>query len=175
MLMCAANRRLNRISELFSPNHIPPIEPMHTFAAGNVVEAFKKMQEGKHMGKIAIEMGKGTSHLSISKAKSPISFRGDMGYLLVGGLGGLGRAVAQWMVDNGARYLVFLSRSTRRSHDQFVHDLALQGCQALLVQGDIASLADAQRAVSASPKPIAGVFHLAMIIQVSMKFTILEF
>ncbi|KAJ6044919.1 uncharacterized protein N7446_003115 [Penicillium canescens] len=156
---------LNCISELFSPNHIPPVEPMHTFAAGNVVEAFKKMQEGKHMGKIAIEMPKETSHLSVSKSRSPISFRGDMGYLLVGGLGGLGRAVAQWVVDNGARYLVFLSRSTRRGHDRFVHDLALQGCQALLVQGDIASLADAQRAVSASPKPIAGVFHLAMVIQ----------
>jgi len=34
--------------------------------------------------------------------------RSDASYLLVGDLGGIGRAVASWMVEKGARHLVFL-------------------------------------------------------------------
>jgi NAD(P)-dependent dehydrogenase (short-subunit alcohol dehydrogenase family) len=32
-------------------------------------------------------------------------------YMLVGGLGGIGRAIAAWLIDNGAQCLVFVNRS----------------------------------------------------------------
>ncbi|OBT45611.1 Type I Iterative Polyketide synthase (PKS) [Pseudogymnoascus sp. WSF 3629] len=35
----------------------------------------------------------------------------DASYLLVGGLGGLGRAIARWMMQHGAKNIIFLSRS----------------------------------------------------------------
>lgn len=37
--------------------------------------------------------------------------RGDSTYLIIGGLGGLGLKVAQWLVARGVRYLVLVSRS----------------------------------------------------------------
>jgi NAD(P)-dependent dehydrogenase (short-subunit alcohol dehydrogenase family) len=105
----------------------------------------------------------------MTKTPARISFSEDGAYLLVGGLGGLGRAVAQWMVENGARTLVFLSRTAGvgDNNSKFVYDLELQGCQSLLIQGDVANLADVKRAVTACGKPINGVIHMAMLMKVS--------
>jgi UDP-glucose 4-epimerase len=127
------------------------------------------MQEGKHMGKIVVQVPEEAARLPTSKVRAKISFCGDGAYLLVGGLGGLGRAVAQWMVEHGAKYLVFLSRSagTTARDGEFLDDLMLQGCHGLLVQGDVANLADVQRAVAASCRPIKGVMHMAMAMQVN--------
>jgi hypothetical protein len=163
------DRCLNQVSSLLAKKLIAPIQPIHTFAAGQITEAFKYMQEGKHTGKIIVEMPDDTRKLPISKAPSHISFCNDGAYLLVGGLGGLGRAVAQWMVENGARHLVFLSRTAGASDNDanFVHDLELQGCHPLLIPGDVAKLADVKRAVAASCKPMKGVIHMAMLMKVS--------
>jgi shikimate 5-dehydrogenase len=55
-------------------------------------------------------------HLQISVRTLRNSlFRNDVSYLLAGGLGGLGRAIAQWMVENGAKKIVFLSRTGLKS------------------------------------------------------------
>lgn len=128
------------------------------------------MQEGKHMGKIVVQFPEEVAHIPTSKARTGISFNGDEAYLLVGGLGGLGRAVAQWMVEHGAKFLVFLSRSagTTARDGEFLNDLMLQGCHGLLVQGDVTSLADVKRAVTASCRPIKGVLHMAMAMQVNL-------
>lgn len=120
------------------------------------------------MGKIVLEMPDDANKLPMSKTPGHISFCHDSAYLLVGGLGGLGRAVAQWMVENGAKYLVFLSRSAGDGEDvaKFVYDLQLQGCHSLLIQGDVAELADVKKAVAASCKPVKGVIHMAMLMKV---------
>ncbi len=44
-------------------------------------------------------------------ASAPLALRADASYLVTGGLGGLGLATAQWMVDRGARHLVLVGRS----------------------------------------------------------------
>lgn len=70
-----------------------------TFEAGQVQEAFKFMKTGRHIGKIVISMPK--DHLAIKSIRSkprPL-LRPDHSYLLVGSLGGLGRAFSTWMVE----------------------------------------------------------------------------
>lgn len=141
---------------------------MGVFAAGQITEAFKYMQEGKHMGKIVVQMPDDPHKLPTSKTTAKISFCHDGAYLLIGGLGGLGRAVAQWMVENGAKTLVFLSRTAGDvdKDAKFVHDLELQGCKSFLIQGDVANLMDVKKAVAASCKPVKGVIHMAMLMKV---------
>lgn len=48
---------------------------------------------------------------AVPRVTSPYTFSTDSSYLLAGGLGGIGRSVARWMVARGARHLIFLSRS----------------------------------------------------------------
>ncbi|KAJ5168895.1 uncharacterized protein N7482_004489 [Penicillium canariense] len=164
---------LNQVSALLAKKSIAPIQPMHTFAGDRITEAFKYMQDGKHMGKIVVQIPEETSHLPMSKAPTHIAFCSDGAYLLIGGLGGLGRAVAQWMVEKGAKYLVFLSRNAGAGdHDrQFIDNLELQGCHSLLIQGDVANFADAKRAVAASCRPIKGMIHMAMLMKDSPFFS----
>lgn len=48
--------------------------------------------------------------ITAKPARQGFSFRAEVSYLLVGGLGGLGRSIAMWMVENWAKHLIFLSR-----------------------------------------------------------------
>ncbi|KAF2006550.1 KR-domain-containing protein [Amniculicola lignicola CBS 123094] len=53
-------------------------------------------------------------------------------YVIAGGFGGLGRAVARWLVDHGARYLILLSRSGPRTTEalELLSELADKGVHA---------------------------------------------
>nr|POE87425.1 highly reducing polyketide synthase dhc3 [Quercus suber] len=75
-------------------------------------KAFHTMQQGKHTGKLVLSMEDGDAEVPvIPNDLHPLQLRDDRTYLLVGGLGGLGRAQAKWFASNGARYLAFISRS----------------------------------------------------------------
>jgi acyl transferase domain-containing protein/acyl carrier protein/SAM-dependent methyltransferase/NADP-dependent 3-hydroxy acid dehydrogenase YdfG len=41
---------------------------------------------------------------------TPMAIKRDCSYLITGGLGGLGPHIAEWLVDNGARYLILCGR-----------------------------------------------------------------
>jgi NAD(P)-dependent dehydrogenase (short-subunit alcohol dehydrogenase family) len=127
------------------------------------------MQGGRHIGKIIIAMPKDPLSLESTKLNPTPVFRSDRSYLLVGGLGGLGRAVANWMVENGARHLTFLSRSAHDTPDTrgFVEELESQGCEAQLVPGSVSNMTDVEKAVKAGGRPIAGVMNLSMVLRVS--------
>ncbi|KAL5046523.1 hypothetical protein BDW71DRAFT_214582, partial [Aspergillus fruticulosus] len=155
---------------LSAENELVPIRPVKVYEAANVVDAFRYMQQGTHMGKILLRMPEDPSSLSVSPGESPFSFRPDASYLLVGGLGGLGRSVSTWMVERGARHLVYLSRSAGLSEgDQaFVRELEEQGCQAICVPGDVTSIADVKAAISKCPRPLAGVAQMAGFLQDGM-------
>lgn len=150
-----------------------------SFLAVNIQDAYRYMQAAKHIGKIVIEMPEDPRVLSAPSGEDAVtlqaspnpnpSFRADRSYLLVGGLGGLGRAVATWMVDHGARVLVLLSRSAREGPDNqdFLNDLRSQGCQVLLVSGSVSSLEDVQRAIdiATTSQPLAGLINLSMVLR----------
>ncbi|KAL4931451.1 uncharacterized protein BDV17DRAFT_288988 [Aspergillus undulatus] len=143
---------------LSAQNELVPIRPIRVYEASEVVDAFRYMQQGVHMGKILIKMPDNPATLAIAPGQSPFSFRPDASYLLVGGLGGLGRSVSTWMVERGARCLLYLSRSAGSSGNgqAFIHELETQGCQAICIPGDVTVLADVERAIAHCPRPLAG-------------------
>ncbi|RAK90795.1 polyketide synthase [Aspergillus costaricaensis CBS 115574] len=146
-----------------------PIRPVTVFKASDIAKAFRHMQTGKHMGKILVEMPENPADLRVSKLQARGAlFRGDASYLLVGGLGGLGRAVARWMVEKGAQHLLFMSRSGLEpiKAREFVQDMESQGnCHIQVVTGDVTSISDVERAVSAAVRPIAGIMQLSMVLR----------
>lgn len=98
----------------------------------------------------------------------------DASYLLTGGLGGLGKSVALWMVQHGARSLVFLSRSAGASEDDeaFFAELRSLGCSISAVAGKAQDMVDIENAIKSAPKPIKGVVHLAMVLRVSLDLSL---
>ncbi|KAI9038420.1 polyketide synthase [Aspergillus affinis] len=90
----------------------------------------------------------------------------DKQYLLIGGLGGIGRTLAEWLVRRGAQELVFFSRSgmDRPEAQSTVALLRQRGVQVSVVQGDVASYSDVRRCIEALPR-LAGIFHAAMVLR----------
>lgn len=147
---------------------IKPIRPLTVFDAVDISQAFRFMQTGKHMGKIVVKMPDDSSELHVSPSSTFISLPSDASILIVGGLGGLGRTVTTWLVEKGARDLVFLSRSggTSPGSQSFLEELRSQNCSVAAIMGDVANMEDVKRAVTACKRRIAGVIHMPMILKV---------
>jgi FlaA1/EpsC-like NDP-sugar epimerase len=139
------------------------------FEATDAQAAFRLMQTGQHMGKIVIKIPDNLDQIPASVTDSPLSFSPDVSYVLVGGLGGLGKAIARWMVERGAKSLVCFSRSGNSTDEtrNFVQELETMGCTVIVVAGSVLHMEDVTRAISACPKPLAGVIQLAMVLQVT--------
>jgi acyl carrier protein len=71
------------------------------------------------------------------------------------------------MVEYGARNFIYFSRSagSTQSHKDFFAELEAQGCTVQAIAGDVSNPADFLEAVQAAIAPIAGVSHMAMVLQ----------
>ncbi|KAL9019704.1 MAG: hypothetical protein Q9185_003042 [Variospora sp. 1 TL-2023] len=151
---------------------ITPIRPLKVFDAASTNNAFRYMQPGQHIGRIAVSLRDSpeTTKLGTDIKNRPreICLQESASYLLVGGLGGLGRSVSRWMVEHGARHLIYLSRSAGSSPDdtQFIKELNSMGCSARLVRGTVTSLADVTTALhNAEKNPVRGILQMSMVLR----------
>ena len=125
------------------------------------------MRRGLHIGKIVVKMPEQQENLPLVPKMPSIAFQPDCSYFLVGGLGGLGRAVAVWMVEHGARHLSFLSRSAGSpAHNGIRSELEAMGCSVRIFAGNVAKMSDVERVFSDSEKPIGGIMNLSMVVRV---------
>ena len=86
--------------------------PVEDFPVAHVAEAFRHMAKARHIGKIVVTYGpKRRRRWSKPAAAAAKVVHADAAYLVTGGLRGFGLAVAQWLVENGARHLVLVSRT----------------------------------------------------------------
>ncbi|KAL6229885.1 polyketide synthase [Aspergillus navahoensis] len=92
------------------------------------------------------------------------------------GLGALGRSVAVWMAQLGARNLTFRSRSAGTTERQklFVEEIQSMGCEVHLVGARVTNVADVTRVVAELPRPLKGVLQMTMVLhdQAWQKMTI---
>ncbi|KAF4208764.1 hypothetical protein CNMCM8927_008713 [Aspergillus lentulus] len=152
---------------LYEQGRITPVRPLEVVGATDIHRAFRLMQLGHHMGKLVVKMPERPSEVDISKSRLKVALQDDVSYLLVGGLGGVGRALATMMVERGARHFIFLSRSAGKSaQDQaFRCELEAQGCNAVMIQGDVGVRDDVKAAIQRSSQPIGGVLQLSMVLR----------
>lgn len=100
---------------------------------------------------------------------SSYRLRSDATYIICGGLGGLGRAIADWLCERGARNLILLSRSGANGEkaQEVVQRLNAQGVTVECPVCDITDFASLQRALAtcAHLPPIRGCFQGAMVLR----------
>lgn len=157
--------------EWYCQGKISPIRPVTVFPASDISLAFRHMQQGTHMGKVIVDMRAITKSVPQSESGiDEVSFSSNASYLLVGGMGGIGRILSAWMVNNGARNLIYLSPSAGKSEgDQaFVRELEAQGCVVATITGTVTSESDVSRAIQACQYPIKGVVQLSARLRVRM-------
>ena len=97
---------------------------------------------------------------------------GDGTYLITGGTGALGLQLARWMVQEGGRHLVLMSRSAPSSNvNGVLQELRSSGADVRVVQGNVAHREDVARVIAEIDQtlpPLRGVVHTAGIIDVDL-------
>lgn len=142
--------------------------PHRIFNAGRIAEAFRHMSQAKHMGKIVVDMK--DPDLTIEpRPKQDITFPEDATYLITGGLGGFGFALAKWLVAKGARHLVLLGRSGKVSEEaeSVLKKMDEDGVQVAVVRADVSRKDDLKKVfkeIDDTMPPLRGIFHTAMVI-----------
>lgn len=108
------------------------------------------------------------SHIRVgTNPLTPVVLKPDATYVLVGGLGGLGKAVAGLLADRGARHLIFVSRSGAKTPEDFqcLSSLSQRGVNALALPVDVCNEDDLRRALSTtSMPPIEGAVQCAAVV-----------
>jgi acyl transferase domain-containing protein len=160
---------LREVLALVAQGTLTPL-PHRTFPVAEAAEAFRTMSQGRHLGKLVIEME--DDSVPISAPSQAGHFHAEASYLVTGGLGGLGLSLARWMVERGARRLVLAGRGgVGASAEEAVAALRRAGADVVVARADVSSRADVARlleGIAASGHPLRGVFHLAGLLDDSL-------
>ncbi|KAK4498761.1 hypothetical protein PRZ48_009271 [Zasmidium cellare] len=162
------SRLMTETLEYLAKGVIKPIPIAKEFDASSVPDAFEHLLPGQHIGRVGIRIRDANGRLTVdpgtcSKASRQLHFNSTESYFLVGGLGGLGRAIATWMVELGARHLTFFGRSAGKSDDDqaFIKELKSIGVTVNTVRGSVTEIKDVTRAVEAAGPTLKGVLQLS--------------
>jgi hypothetical protein len=174
---------------------IRPVHPVVPMPFSKMEEAFRLMQTSQHLGKIVLEPAEDELvpvrlHLLFSSLAyrremlttasitqcippkvTPYAFDPHSTYILAGGSGGLGRCLGRWMVEQGARHIVFLSRSGLKKPElqETVNMLQRRGARVAAYPCDLSKEADVVAAVAILANefpPVKGVIQGAMVLNV---------
>lgn len=98
------------ILDLFKQNILSPL-PYRQFDNKNIHDAFRYMQQSKHIGKIVVNFKeKPDDYFFNSQSLSSLSLCSHSAYLITGGLSGFGLKTAQYLAKKGARHLILVGR-----------------------------------------------------------------
>ncbi|KAJ5273172.1 polyketide synthase [Penicillium angulare] len=163
---------LHSSMDLINAGITKPIYPVTDYPISQVEQSFRVMQAGKHRGKLTLTYGNEDVVPVVDSFRSA-ELSADGCYMLVGGLGGLGRSLAQLFVRLGAKKLCFLSRSGAESSSaqNLVKELKSQGAEVLVCKCDVADASSLQNAIqlcSTSLGLVRGVVQCAMVLRDSV-------
>ena len=164
-----AGRLLKEVMNLFQDGVLTPL-PFSVYPAERVIDAFRCMQQARHMGKIVVSLDGRQPRVTLpAPAPRSMRFVEDSTWLVTGGLAGFGLETARWLAAQGVGNLVLVSRrglDTPGAEDA-VAELTSRGVNVLALACDVtdaASLAWVLDQAREKLPPIRGVLHAAMVI-----------
>jgi NAD(P)-dependent dehydrogenase (short-subunit alcohol dehydrogenase family)/aryl carrier-like protein len=140
------------------------------------------MAQAKHTGKIVLSLRNHEVWAAPAvhkEGRQVLPLRSDGTYLITGGLGGFGLAIAQWMVNRGARRLVLMGRSgaSSREAEKALEAMEQVGAEVVVARADVSDerqLADVFDNIHRFMPPLRGVVHAAMVLDDGFLFQLDE-
>lgn len=149
--------------------------PTSVFNEKQVEQAFRFMASGKHIGKVVVKVRDEEARKTLAPTPKLITaiprtyVHNEKSYIIVGGLGGFGLELANWLVTRGATKLVLTSRSGVKTGYQslMIRRWRDRGVQVVIDTNDVTTLKGAQTLLKESNKlgPVGGVFNLAAVLR----------
>jgi phthiocerol/phenolphthiocerol synthesis type-I polyketide synthase C len=142
--------------------------PVTEYTLADAVDAFALMASGSHTGKIVISTPTDGNITGVAHAPPQPLVRPDGGYIVVGGMGGLGFVFAKWLVAHDAGLVVLNGRSAPNADvAASIAEMNANDAKVEVIIGDIAESGTAARLVAAvvdaGLRP-AGVLHSATVL-----------
>ncbi|XP_077526187.1 fatty acid synthase-like isoform X1 [Haemaphysalis longicornis] len=146
------------------------------FGLDNAQDAFRFMASRTHTGKVVLEIRAEESErnavpasLLTVEAVARTHFYEDKSYIIIGGLGGVGLELADWMVSRGCRKLLLCSRSGVRNGYQrlCLHHWKRAGAEVLVSTAEVSTEKGATETIEKAKSlgPGGGVFNLAAVLR----------
>lgn len=146
------------------------VHPVSVFDYSQMEEAFRTMQNGNHAGKIVLKVTNESTVPAFPHDTHPLKLHSSATYILIGGLGGLGRGLAVYLADHGAKNIAFFSRTDelRPEAETLLADLRARNIKCPVYACDITNtslLADTIAKITTTLPPIKGVIQGAMVLK----------
>ncbi|KAG5668080.1 hypothetical protein PVAND_016035 [Polypedilum vanderplanki] len=146
---------------------IKPLK-MNVFNADEIVQAFKLLASGKHIGKVVLRI----REMENSEKSVPISvlpkvyFNPNLCYIICGGLGGFGLELTDWLILRGCKNII-LSSSRGITNDYQKIRLSLwktYGVKVIISTSDITTRDGCIELITTASNlaPVGGIFNLAV-------------
>ena len=136
---------------------VKPLE-YTVFPISEINAAYAFLASGKHTGKIILDMNTREPSWKISSR-----FITSGTHVIIGGLGGIGMELSNWLAERGAQKIILISKTGIRTGEQTINIQKLR----LLVDVEIikANCIDPEECdrVLSKVSPITGIWHLAML------------
>lgn len=161
-----AARLFRELMALFREDALAPL-PYRTFTAGRIVEAFRVMQQARHIGKIVVSLADAQPCVKQAAQLRPgIRFAKNTTWIVTGGLSGFGLESARWLAARGVGNLVLVGRRGLKTPGakEIVDALAAQGVKVLAQACDITAanaVGTLVERVNKTMPPLKGVLHAA--------------
>jgi acyl transferase domain-containing protein/phospholipid N-methyltransferase len=150
---------MNVILEMFKSKELVNL-PTKEFSIKNAIEAFRYMQQAKHIGKIVIAN-------EDSKQENKLTIKANASYIITGGYGGLGLAIAKYLVNKGASNLILLGRNKpSEKANKHIEELRLNAV-INVVKADVTDSSSLEKIIESIDKihyPLKGIIHAAGIL-----------
>ncbi|KAK4865939.1 hypothetical protein LT330_009032 [Penicillium expansum] len=175
------HRALGEIARLIEQQVVKPVHPVAIYPMQDAQAAFRFVQTGAQMGKVVLLTRTDEQVHVVPQPKgitSQTQLRPDASYLIVGGVGGIGRSVAHWLVAHGAKNLILVSRSAgdldlvkNKNTDGalFIRELREMGCRVKPISCDISLASSLTVALRVCENdgfpPVRGIIQGAMLLR----------
>lgn len=162
------------VSEGIKSGAVRPL-PLTVFSEQQIEQSFRFMATGKHIGKVLLKLREEEKQKVVQPSPKVVAaipriyMNPDKSYILVGGLGGFGLELADWIIIRGAKNLVLTSRSGIRTGFQAlcVRRWRENGINVSISTADVTTLVGAEQLILESNKiaPVGGIFNLAGVLR----------
>ncbi|KAI0102191.1 KR-domain-containing protein [Nemania sp. FL0031] len=159
--------RHNRV--LIARGSVGLIKPIAVYNYSEMGKAFEMIEKAEHVDKIVLRAQPEDLVPAIPRNPNSVHLDGNATYVLVGGLGGIGRSLALFLAEHGAKNIAFISRSgsAKPEAQATMDELKDLGIHANSYKCDVAdpeAFGATMAHMSVDMPPVKGSIHTAMVL-----------
>ena len=142
------------------------IKPLCTNVYDTIEPALRCISQGKHIGKVVVRVQDPGNRVANNYTDSEISKFAKQYYstsgthIVVGGLGGFGLEMVNWLYNRGAERIVIISRGNPKPHQLHL----LRGNRTVVDHSDLTNVDQCNALCESLGGALEGVWHLGMVL-----------